>query len=306
MATEQWELVNPPSDGISSVEYSPTDPALLLVGSWDKSVSLYDAEVNELKWKVAQKAVVLDVFWSSQDQAVFTGGLDTKLRSYDVHGSSEKVLGSHTKAIRCVTYSSEIQAVITGSWDNDVKLWDPRSATAETGRHTQPDKVFSLDVTHNKLVVATANRHTLIYDLRNMKETLQRRESSLKFMTRCVRCMPNGDGYASSSIEGRIAVEFFDNAAEWQAKKYAFKCHRTKDNDQETVHPVNALAFHPKHGTFASGGGDGVVNVWDGFNKKRIRSFPKYETSIASLSFNSDGTRLAIASSYTYEEGQKE
>ena len=67
------------------------------------------------------------------------------------------------------------------------------------------------------------------------------------------------------------------------------------------------LIFIPsRYGTFASGGGDGVVNMWDGFNKKRIKQFAKYPTSIASLSFNCSGDLLAIASSYTFEEGEKE
>jgi cell cycle arrest protein BUB3 len=59
-------------------------------------------------------------------------------------------------------------------------------------------------------------------------------------------------------------------------------------------------------GTFVSGGSDGVVNVWDGANKKRIRQYPKYPSSISSLAFNCDGTSLAIASSYTFDEGEKE
>ena len=33
-------------------------------------------------------------------------------------------------------------------------------------------------------------------------------------------------GYALSSVEGRVAMEFFDEDPEVQAKKYAFKCHR--------------------------------------------------------------------------------
>lgn len=34
--------------------------------------------------------------------------------------------------------------------------------------------------------------------------------------------------------------------------------------------------------------------------------FKRYPTSIASLDFNHDGSLLAVASSYTYEEGEKE
>ena len=33
-------------------------------------------------------------------------------------------------------------------------------------------------------------------------------------------------GYVNASVEGQIAVEYFNMSAEWQAKKYAFKCHR--------------------------------------------------------------------------------
>jgi hypothetical protein len=59
-------------------------------------------------------------------------------------------------------------------------------------------------------------------------------------------------------------------AAQGQAAKYAFKCHRLGEGGRDVVYPVNAIAFHPQLGTFASGGGDGVVNTWDGQNKKRL------------------------------------
>lgn len=134
-------------------------------------------------------------------------------------------------------------------------------------------------------------------------EPWQRRESSLKFMTRAVACMPNDAGYASSSIEGRVAVEWFDPSAESQARKYAFKCHRQSQDDVDVVYPVNALAFHPIYGTFASGGGDGVVALWDGIAKRRIRQYQKYPSSIAALSFSSNGKYLAIAVSPGFEEG---
>ena len=59
------------------------------------------------------------------------------------------------------------------------------------------------------------------------------------------------------------------------------------------------------YGTFATGGGDGVVSIWDGKFKKRIHQCKGYPTSIAALAFNGGGTQVAIASSYTFEEGDK-
>ena len=62
------------------------------------------------------------------------------------------------------------------------------------------------------------------------------------------------------SVEGRVAWEYFDSS-DPSGKKYAFKCHRKTVNGVEEIFPVNALAFHPEHGTFATGGADGVVSV---------------------------------------------
>jgi hypothetical protein len=66
---------------------------------------------------------------------------------------------------------------------------------------------------------------------------------SLKFSR--LRIMGFPAGYATASVEGRIAVEYFDPSPATQAKKYAFKCHRHTVEDVDQVYPVNALAFHP-------------------------------------------------------------
>lgn len=88
--------------------------------------------------------------------------------------------------------------VITGSWDKTIKCWDPRGASGQertlVGTYAQPERVYSLSLVGNRLVVATAGRHVNVYDLRNMSQPEQRRESSLKYQTRCVRCYPNGTG----------------------------------------------------------------------------------------------------------------
>ena len=166
--------------------------------------------------------------------------------------------------------------------------------------------------TTSKVLVAMASRALHIYELATLAsqkdtppEPWQRRESSLKFMTRAVSCMPTDAGYASSSIEGRVAVEWFDPSPDSQARKYAFKCHRqTSPEGMDVVYPVNALAFHPVHGTFASGGGDGIVALWDGVAKRRIRQYPRFQSGVAALSFSADGKYLAVGVSPGFEDGK--
>jgi len=54
----------------------------------------------------------------------------------------------------------------------------------------------------DKLIVGTAGRRVLVWDLRNTGFVQQRRESSLKYQTRCIRAFPDKQGYVLSSIEG--------------------------------------------------------------------------------------------------------
>jgi cell cycle arrest protein BUB3 len=133
-------------------------------------------------------------------------------------------------------------------------------------------------------------------------------QSSLKYQTRSCALFPNLEGYAIGSIEGRVGIDYMEDnnvTAAQGKKKYAFKCHRVDD----TVYPVNAVAFHPTYGTFATGGCDGTVVVWDARLKKRLVALPRLATSVSALAFSKGadgGSLLAVAQSYTFEEGEKD
>ncbi|KAI9261667.1 WD40-repeat-containing domain protein [Phascolomyces articulosus] len=261
-SSSQFEITDPPTDGITNVIFSPTDSRLLLASSWDSTVRLYNVDENRLQTQVKHHGAILDTCFGIDSNTAYHGGLEKQVTKLDLETSTEQQIGTHDAPVRCVRWSSE--------------------------------------------TIAMASRQIYVYDIRNMAEPWQTRETSLRYMLKSLRCMPNGEGYACSSIEGRVALEFFDMSPETQARKYAFKSHRHTINDTEVVYPVNALAFHPIYGTFASGGSDCVVSIWDGVNRKRIRQFPRYPDEISSLAFSHDGMKLAVASSYTFDEGERD
>lgn len=94
-------------------------------------------------------------------------------------------------------------------------------------------------------------------------------------------------------------MEYIDPAD--QGSKYAFRAHRQNVDGTDCVFPINALAYHPIHNTFASGGSDGFISIWDHNAKKRMKLFPKYPAPISALAFSPDGTKLAIGASYEHD-----
>lgn len=232
--------------------------------------------------------------------------------------------GNHEDAIKSIVHNEQTGLLFTGSWDKTVCAWDERSApsSARIASLPVPDKVYSMDICddRNLLLVATAGRHIYLYDTRSLHQPLQKRESSLKYQTRTVRFfgatqdeVGGQGGFICASIEGRVAVDFIDASPEVQQSRYAFKCHRQSRNSEqgvmEVVYPVNAVACYPnpsKSVSFFTGGSDGIINSWDRLLRKRIRQFPKYSTGISALAIDSTGSFLAIASSYSYDEGEKD
>ena len=179
---------------------------------------------------------------------------------YNIERKTEETVGQHDEAVRCLIRSKEHNFIISGSWDQEISIWDPRQRTRIVSR-PQNERVYAMDCVDNTLVVGTAQRKFLIWDLRNWGKFItafrrssyllglivlfgwissfwkfrfkmrkrfnrfldvcqQKRESNLKYQTRAVKCFPNGIGFVVGSIEGRVAVEYFDPSAEAQKKRF--------------------------------------------------------------------------------------
>jgi WD40 repeat protein len=120
--------------------------------------------------------------------------------SVDLSTKAQTVLSGteHKDTIKCLEYWQDKQLLISGGWDRRVCLYDPRQSEAGkqslVSSHELPERVYAMSVAQSMLVVGTAGRHIHIYDCRQMKEPFQRRESSLKFQTRAIRCFPDAKG----------------------------------------------------------------------------------------------------------------
>ncbi|KAK0722088.1 WD40-repeat-containing domain protein [Lasiosphaeria miniovina] len=344
----QFEIAQSPGDALTAVVFAPDDPSRLLVSSWDRKLYMYDVaqgkEEATLVKTFDHRAPVLAVCFGANKDVAFTGGVDRWVKKINLATGEQTVLSEHTAPVRCVVYSPDHSILISASWDCSLHIHhiSDDSKPSTPLKIQLPGKAYSLAASPSKVVVAMTARLVHIYDLPTIASVLalsatsnghsdtdakadnsgiptpvvsdiqpwQQRESPLKFLTRAVSCMPNDAGYATSSIEGRVAVEWFEDTPESQARKYAFKCHRQVAPEEEgggdIVYPVHALAFHPVYGTFASGGGDGTVALWDAEAKRRMRQYQGLPEGVHSLGFSGDGKYLAIGTCPNFEHGMED
>lgn len=252
-------LSAPPGDGISSMCFSPVDnTANLLVSSWDSTVRLYSPQSGssgyagglEARYTHYFDGAVLSCCYSGDGYQAFCGGLDKTVHMLDIHRNAKEPIMAHHTAVSSIAYNIDNSLLLSGSWDGALHAYDCKGGKL-IHNTSMPNngKVYSISTSKDKIIVATSSKQIAIYDIRNLSFPEQLRESPLKHQIRTVRCSPDGTSFAVGSVEGRIALEYFDMSSEVQSAKYAFKCHRRED----LAYPVNCIEYHPKFGTFASG-----------------------------------------------------
>jgi len=281
----------------------------LVSSNWDSGVRVWEVQCNAPNQIAAQpkaqvnhenKMPALDTCFSADGTTVFSAGADKAVRMWRLGetppNNVAQQIGVHDAPVKSVGFLSSSNLVVSGGWDSKLKFWDTRSPTP-AGEFPLPERCYGLDVRGNLMVVATADRKLVVYDVSGQPREHSRQESPLKYQTRCVSCFPDQTGFALGSLEGRVGIRYVQKVG--NKDHFAFKCHR-QGND---VYSVNCIAFQNTYGTFATVGADGVVTFWDKDNKQRLKAFNAVQQTIPCAAFNAQGNMFAYASSYDWSKG---
>mmetsp|Transcript_21276 Transcript_21276/g.30107 ORF Transcript_21276/g.30107 Transcript_21276/m.30107 type:complete len:360 (-) Transcript_21276:215-1294(-) len=293
------------NDGISSLTWSPT-ANYLVSSNWDGGVRCWEVQEQSGQIRAMPKAQVnhennasvLDTCFSQDGTTVFSGGCDKAVRMWQLSSGQNQAqqIGVHDAPVKSVHFIPSSSLVVSGGWDKKLKFWDARQPNP-VGTLDMPERVYDMDVRNNLMVVATANRQIICYDVSGQPREHVRKESPLKYQSRCISCFPDCTGFAVGSIEGRVAIHYLQKVP--GKDSFAFKCHRQESN----VYAVNDICFHSGYGTFSTVGADGVVNFWDKDHKQRLKGFQAIQKTIPCASFNATGNLFAYAASYDWSKG---
>ncbi|RXH73660.1 hypothetical protein DVH24_016482 [Malus domestica] len=179
---KSFEVTHLPNDSISSLSFSPKTN-ILVATSWDNQV--------------------LCSAWKDDGSTVFSGGCDKQVKMWPLAGNQPVTVAMHDAPIKEVAWIPEMNYLVTGSLDKNLKYWDLRQ---QTPIHTQalPERCYTLSVRYPLMVVGTADRNLIVFNLQNPQTEFKRIVSPLKYQTRCVAAFPDQQGFLIEVKEREI------------------------------------------------------------------------------------------------------
>ena len=218
------EISQPPSDGITSLSWSPRANHLVAT-SWDNNVYCWEVMNNGTsvaKASTSHAQPVLCSAWNADGSAVFTGGCDKMVKMWNLATNQSQQVAQHDAPVRHCHFIPAVNLLVTGGWDKTIRYWDLRSPNAA---HTQqlPERVYAMDVNHPLLVVGLADRQVQVYNLSQPQTPYKTQQSPLKFQTRCVTAFPDRQ---VGGRAGDVRVDGWWMAGGWVAGGWLGGCGR--------------------------------------------------------------------------------
>eukprot|EP00914_Ancora_sagittata_P026730 GHVO01052549.1.p1 GENE.GHVO01052549.1~~GHVO01052549.1.p1 ORF type:complete len:342 (-),score=39.06 GHVO01052549.1:138-1163(-) len=304
---KSYALPQHPDDTPSCLAWTPSlmSPWHLAASSWDKTVRIWEVDKSPMGEIAAQpkalfthQAPVLSCALSAEG-ALFAGGCDNIIKHHNLSTQQSQDIGSHDAPVSRLFWIPEKSLLVSGSWDNSVRFWDGRQQKA-VATFNLPGKVYAMDVKYPVAAVACSDKNVYIYNLDGNLTTpvMTLPFAPLRAQARSISIFPDHRGYVLGSIEGRCAVQVFQDVE--PKKSFAFRCHR---EGEARIFPVNAVDFHRKCGTFLTAGSDGNLFIWDRVNKHQLKKFDQSNAPITDAKFDMSGQLLAYSVGYDWHKG---
>ncbi len=293
----QWDSHK--TGAISSLAFSP-DGELLAVGSWDKTVKLWDVVGRD-------------------PQSSEKGTRAWALR----HRSTLR----HDVLVGCLAFSPDGKTLLVSGWDNTLNLWDPSTGQKRASLKMHAAWSFAFSPDGRTLAVGTHFSSICLWDAvrRHERDTLLGHTGVVKG----VAFSPDGQRLASTCTDG--TVKLWDPSKRYRPVRLgrheqeigslAFSTNGktlvtgSRDGTATFWDPatgqcratlgapgnflrgewVNAVAFSPNGKTLAMARAD-TMSLWDVATGQKQATLGKHGTKVYAVAFSPDGRSLISAS----------
>jgi WD40 repeat protein len=226
-------------DAVTAITMS-RDPQILVVGSNDETISLWNQTGQLIEQPHAHKIAVEAVAVSLDGQIIASGGYDSLICLWDKHGNSiGSPLSGHEKSVTALAFSPNGQYLVSGSSDGTVRLWLTQNRVLHgTFRgHQEAPPVVQL----------TADGRWMSF-----KGGQEKNVTSVAFS-------PDGQYIVSGGYDGTVRIWDLEGNSIGEPLK-----------GHEKV--VTSVAFSSNGQFIFSGSDDGTVRIWAGSWKSLLQS----------------------------------
>ena len=313
---------------VSSVDFS-TDGRLIVSGSWDKTVRIWDvASGTQQTVLQGHTGQVESVAFGADHNQVVSGGFDSSVREWDVaSGREQHVLEGHENVVTSVAFSPDGRFLASGSRFNDqmIVLWDATSGA----RIAVLQGLSSFEIDHlqfspdsNLLAATTSDGEVRLWDTetRELSSTFiggqdvvfQPGGSLIAAGGQTLRLWDSATGTEADAIRtGTVSLLAFspdgeqvavvndsDNLQIWNIATGAEVASLSGWHSGG----VNAVAFNPDGTTLVSGGGDafgsmGGISLWNIDSQVQLANLSAQNGPVQTMAVSPDGVTIAVGTS---------
>jgi WD40 repeat protein/uncharacterized caspase-like protein len=272
------------SDWVSSVDFS-SDGKKILIGTWDDSARLWDAEngvqVQDFR---GHSGDVRGVAFSPNGDLVATAGRDGTVRIWNANNGLEmERLEVQKGGIRSVAFSSDGRWLLTGGDDGSARVWDAKKGfmpLCSMGPHEGrvSSAAFSPD---GRQVVSSSEQIVSLWDIDRQSIVQYFRGHSR--LVNSVAFSPDGFRILSAGWDGYIRI--WDSRSGSEILKL-----------EGHTNGIHSAIFSQDGRYVASGGEDRTIRLWDSNTGQELRSFFGHTSAVIQVALSPDNRFLLSAS----------